>query len=175
MHRNRIQGAKLVCIGANCLSASNVLMERTGNIISVCLGIHVEWIAETVTSNMNLKTSLHRRLPLDQLNSQLNSLSGVTASYEPEIINGAMDVVVQCVPVRVVLRFYFSGKVVVLKCVSQHALSSAWERLSPHLPHPKVESTLPDADAAFEMDDATQMLLDNFEEMVDELGDFDDF
>ena len=170
VHGHQTQGVRLVCIGAKGFSESKVLVERTGHLISLCLSTQVEWMGDTVLNNMNLTTNLHHRLSLAELSARLNNMADMTTNYEPEIMSGAMDIVVGCLPVHVMFRIYYSGKVVVLKCMSQAALDGAWEHLSPHLAQTQSDqqplATAIDTASEEELD--TQRIIDSFDELLAE-------
>lgn len=164
-----------MCIGAKGLGESNVLLERTSHLISLCLDTPVEWVGDTILNNMNLTTNLNHHLVLPELNMHLNSTTDITATYEPEILAGAMDIVVQRSTVPVIFRIYYSGKVVVLKCVSRAALDDAWESLSPHLVQTQPDQQLFDTAITNELHDESeeeldpQEIWDAFDEMLAEL------
>jgi len=159
-----------VCIGAKGFSESNVLMQRTSHLVSLCLSIKVEWLGDTVLNNMNLTTNLHHRLSLLELKARLNSMTDMTTNYEPEIMAGAMDIVVNCLPVPVIFRVYYSGKVVVLKCMSEADLDGTWGHISPHLAQARSDQQLvvgTATDTASEELD-TQRIIDSFDELLAE-------
>ena len=137
--------------------------------MSLCLSTQVEWMGDTVLNNMNLTTNLHHRLSLAELNARFSSMSDMTTNYEPEVMAGAMDIVVKCLPVAVMFRIYYSGKVVVLKCMSQATLDGAWGRISAHLAQARSDQQLLLGTAtASEEELDTQRIIDSFDELLAE-------